>query len=332
MRDVAAVAGVSLSTVSRVVNGSGAVAPEALRRVQDATALLGYRPDRRASALRRSDGRSGLIGLVVDDVANPFFSQLHRGVDEVLTAHGSVALVAGSGRDPRREDEILSAFSSHGVDGLIVAPAGPETGALERERRAGVPVVVVDRAPRDSTFDSVMADNAAGVTAAVEALTAAGHRRIAFLGGRRGITSTEQRLEGFRTALVAPGGYDDALVLTEVEEEGLPHRLDAMLAGQRAPSAIVSTQNVITEWTLRHLHARNLQHRVGVVGFDDVPLAELLDPPLSTVIADPAEIGREAARILLDRLDESGPQELQARVVATRLVLRGSERVGVPVE
>jgi LacI family transcriptional regulator len=167
MREVAAVAGVSLSTVSRVVNGGAGVRPDLVERVRDAVALLGYRHNLTASSLRRADRLSATIGVIFEDVSNPFFGSVHRGVEDVARERGVLTLVGSSDEEPERERELADAFMARGVDGLIVASAVSDNAYLLRERAAGLALAFVDRPPRLIDADAVVSDNAGGGGAAV---------------------------------------------------------------------------------------------------------------------------------------------------------------------
>jgi LacI family transcriptional regulator len=204
MREVAAVAGVSLSTVSRVVNGVE-VQPELARRVRDAVALLGYRRDLTASMLRRADRVSATIGLLIEDVANPFFSALQRSVEDVAVSRSVLTVAGSSDEDPARERQLAEELLARGVDGLIVAPTGGDQSYLARDRQAGVALVFVDRPPNFLDADVVVSDNAGGAYAAVAHLLEHGHRRIAFLGDRPEIHTAVERLRGYREALADHG-------------------------------------------------------------------------------------------------------------------------------
>src|SRR3954449_8675378 len=184
MREVAAVAGVSLSTVSRAINGDPKVAADLAEKVRQAVAMLGYRRDITATTLRRADRLSASIGLVFDDVANPFHAMLQRGIEDVARDRGVLAFAGSSDEDAERERDLVQAFLSRRVDGLIVVPAGSDHGYLVRDRYAGVAVVFVDRPPGFIDADVVLSDHAGGARAATAHLLAAGHRRIGYLGGR----------------------------------------------------------------------------------------------------------------------------------------------------
>ena len=213
MKDVAALAGVSLSTVSRTVNGDVAVREDLAAKVRHAVELLGYQRDEAASALRRTGRVSASIGIIVEDVANPFFSLVHRGVEDCARERRFLTFAGSSDDDDQRERDLAAAFVARRVDGLLIAPAGRDHRYLERERAAGVPLVFVDRPARWLEADAVVSDNAGGAATAISHLVAAGHRRIAFLGDRPELFTTAERLAGYRTGLEAHGiAYDDALV------------------------------------------------------------------------------------------------------------------------
>src|SRR6266498_995950 len=178
MLDVAALAGVSLKTVSRVVNQAPNVAPELVTRVLDAIRLLDYRPNLTASSLRRADRKTAAIGLLLEDVANPFSSALHRAVEDVARERGSLVFAGSSDEDGDRERELLLALVARRVDGLIAVPCGDNDGGLLREQRLGRPMVVVDRLVASGDADTVTVDNRGGAQRAVRHLAAHGHRRI----------------------------------------------------------------------------------------------------------------------------------------------------------
>src|SRR6266540_2821710 len=203
MRDVAALAGVSIKTVSRVVNQEPGVAPELVGRVLDAVGLLGYRHNLTASSLRRADHKTATIGLLLEDISNPFSSALHRAIEDVARHRGTLVLAGSSDEDPDRQQELLHALVSRRVDGLIAVPASGNQNALLRERRLGRPMVLVDRLAPEA--DSVVVDNRAGVGQALRHLAAHGHRRIAFLGDLRSIWTATERHAGYVEALAAEG-------------------------------------------------------------------------------------------------------------------------------
>jgi LacI family transcriptional regulator len=327
MRDVAGLAGVSIATVSRVVNG-GDVKDDLAARVLDAIDVLGYRRDLTASTLRRADRLSASIGLVFDDVSNPFFSAVHRGVEDVARRHGTLTFAGSSDDDAERERELVEAFGSRGVDGLVIIPCTTDHSYLERERRSGTALVFVDRPPRFIDADAVLTDNAGGATAGVEHLLAAGHRRIAFLGDRPFIFTAQERLRGYRTALAAAGVPEDPGLerMGLVNSDVAAAATNELLTGEQPPTAIFAGQNLITVGAVRALRELGRQHEIAVVGFDDVVLGDIVDPGISVVMQDPYGLGREAAELLFSQL---GGYDGEGRRVElpTRLVPRGSGEI-----
>ena len=324
MKDVAGLAGVSIATVSRVVNG-GDVRGDLAARVSDAIQVLGYRRDLTASTLRRADRLSGSIGLVLEDVSNPFFSAVHRGVEDVARQHGTLAFAGSSDEEPDRERELVEAFGARGVDGLVIAPCTSDQSYLQRERENGTALVFVDRPPQFIDADAVVSDNVGGARAAVDHLLSAGHRRIAFLGDRPAIFTAQERLRGYREALAAAGIPEDP----ELERGGLVDSEMARAAARELllaadpPTAIFAGQNLITVGAVRAMRELGRQREVALVGFDDVVLGDIVDPGISVVMQDPYALGREAARLLFSRL--AGHEGPGRRIeLPTRLVARGS--------
>src|SRR3954449_9099162 len=328
MREVAAVAGVSLSTVSRAINGDPKVAPDLAEKVRSAVAMLGYRRDVTATTLRRADRLSASIGLVFDDVANPFHATLQRGIEDVARERGVLAFAGSSDEDAERERDLVQAFLSRRVDGLIVVPAGADHGYLVRDREAGVAVVFVDRPPGFIDADVVLSDHAGGARAATAHLLAAGHRRIGYLGDRRRIHSAAERLRGYTEALASAGvPYDRTLVRMELEHSAMASRATQdLLEAENPPTAVFAAQNLITLGAISALRARGLQHVVALIGFDDLPLADAVDPGLTVVAQDAGGLGRAAAEVLFTRLDgDIGPT--RTVVLPTTLIARGSGEI-----
>jgi LacI family transcriptional regulator len=323
MRDVAALAGVSIKTVSRVVNREPGVSPELAARVLDAVALLGYRHNLTASSLRRADQKTATIGLLLDDSSNPFSSELLRAIEDVAWERGTLALAGSSDEDPDRQRELLHALVSRRVDGLIAVPASGNQSSLLRERLLGRPLVLVDRPAPEA--DSVTVDNRAGAARALRHLVAHGHRRVAFLGDLRSLWTATERHAGYVEGLAAEGiTLDPHLVVMDVRGVDAAERaVSLLLSSAEPPTALLTGQNLITIGAIHALQRLGLQHRVALVGFDDFPLADLLDPRVSVVAQDPTAIGRAAAELLFARLD-SDRRPPQQVVVPTRLIARGS--------
>lgn len=330
MRDVAALAGVAITTVSRVVRGVPTVDPVLAAKVQQAADKLGYRPNLTASNLRRLGGRTAMIGMLVEDAANPFSAALIRSVENAARERGIQVLVGSLDEDPVRERELAESLINRRVDGLVVVPAGQDHSYLIRERRAGTALVFVDREPRLLDADAVVADNRRGGMTAVEHLMAAGHRRIAYLGDRLSIQTAAQRFEGYLHALeVAHIEVDERIVhhdLRSVEEA--VRATEALLDLADPPTALFTSQNLVTIGAARALLDLGLSASVALIGFDDFPMADVFRPGITVLAQDIDVIGRKAAEILFRRLD-GDESTTETVVVPTRLIERGSGEIPI---
>ena len=334
MRDVAALAQVSLKTVSRVVNGEPTVAAELADRVAKAAAQLDYRPNLAASNLRRSDRLTHAFGVLLEDVSNPFSAAVHGGIEEI-TRDRNIAVLTGSiEEDPERERELVATLVGRRVDGLIIVPAGGDQSYLQVEQRAGLQIVFVDRRPRNLNADAVVSTNKAGARHAVAHLRSFGHERIAFLGDLRTIETANERLDGFLEAMSdlptngtnVESSFGSLVHLDLHTADAAESAVITMMKSPGAPSAIFAGQNLLTVGAIRALHQLGLQHSVALVGFDDLPLAELLNPGITVVAQDPARIGRIAAERLLARI-EGNTDDGQIFEVETELRVRGSGEI-----
>ncbi|MHC5904006.1 LacI family DNA-binding transcriptional regulator [Streptomyces sp. S6] len=321
MKDVAARAGVGLKTVSRVVNGEPGVTPETERRVQEAIEALGFRRNDSARVLRK--GRTASIGLVLEDLADPFYGPLSRAVEEVARSHGALLINGSSAEDPEREQELALALCARRVDGLVVIPAGDDHRYLEPEIKAGVATVFVDRPAGRIDADCVLSDNFGGAREGVTHLVSHGHRRIGFIGDMPRIHTAAERLRGYRAALEDAGiaAEDDWMSLGVTSPERVRRAAEGMLSGPSPVTAIFAGNNRVTVTVIRVLaeHSR----RVALVGFDDLELADLLQPAVTVVSQDAAIIGRTAAERLFQQL-EGGYTAPERIVLPTRLITRGS--------
>jgi LacI family transcriptional regulator len=325
MKQVAAVAEVSLATVSRVVNGGPSVRPDLAERVHRAVDLLGYRHNLTASSLRRADRLSASIGLIFEDVANPFFSAVHRGVEEVARERGVLTFAGSSDERPERERGLVESLGARGVDGLVIVPASTDHSYLLRDKAAGVALVFLDRPPSFIDADVVLSDNVGGARAAVEHLIAGGHRRIGYLGDRPELFTAAERRRGYGEALAAHDIAEDPALVLGPGRSAYDLAMQ-LLRSDSPPTALFTSQNLLTIGAARAIHALGLQHRVAHVGFDDVPLADVVDPGLTVVAQDAFALGRSAAELLFSRLDgHEGPG--RRIVLPTRLVARGSGEI-----
>jgi LacI family transcriptional regulator len=325
LRDVAAVAGVSFKTVSRVVNGEPGVRPATAERVLGAVRQLGFQPNEIASSLKRGVSRD-TIGLVIEDVANPFFARLLRAVEEVTRERGLLVITASSDEDPARERQVIDSLVKRRVNGLLVVPAGRDHRYLSRELRMGMAIVFVDRPPWRLRADAVLVDNRAGARSAVEHLIAHGHRRIAAIGDRLEVYTMEERHAGYREALEASGiALDPAIVRFDCHDTTDAERaVESLLALPEPPTAIFGTNNRMAVGAVQALVQR--RSSAALVGFDDFELAGSLSTPVTVVTGDNDLLGRTAAELLLRRMGGwAGPVE--RITLPTRLIVRGSGEI-----
>jgi LacI family transcriptional regulator len=329
MRDVAGTAGVSLKTVSRVVNGEAGVRADTAARVEAAIARLGFARNDVARSLRH--GRANALGLVIEDVANPFYSAIARSVEDAAHARSHIVITGSCEEDAERERELVLRLLRRSVDALLIVPAGVDHRYLLPEIGAGTPIVFLDRPPRGVDADTVLLDNVGGARAAVEHLLRHGHERIAFVGDRPPLYTASERLAGYRAALRDAGlEPDDALVSTgshDAASAELAVRDLLALPAARRPTALFTANNRNTIGALRAL--RDADHAVALVGFDDFELADMLAVPVTVVRHDSAEMGRIGAEMAYARLD--GEEGLpQRRTIACEVVARGSGELPAP--
>lgn len=329
MKEVAELSGSSLKTVSRVINGEGHVNPELAQRVLNAVATLGYRPNLQAGFLRRSGGKTQTIGLLLENISNPFSAALHRAIEDVASARNVIVFAGSLDENVERERELTDAFISRRVDGLIIVPTGDDQSYLLAEQSAGTPMVFLDRPPRQMEADSVIATNEVGGFEATMHLIRHGHTRIAYVGDYESIYTGAERLTGYRKALSTEGiPLDESIILQGFHSPHQAHAsLTHMLRRSDRPTAIFASQNFVTLGAIRALRETGLQHKVALVGFDDIQEADLLDPPLTLVTQDVTAMGERAAQILFERLDGS-TEPYKSVVIQTFLTPRGSGEIG----
>ena len=332
MKQVARLAGVGTKTVSRVVNGEPNVAPGTAERVWDAVRALDYHVDLRAGSLRRPGRATRTIALLVASVDNPFAGQIHRGVEDVARAHDVAVLASSLDEEPEREAAAVEDSIRRHVDGIIVNTTTQDGSALQRVARIEVPIVFVDRAPRGPAVDCVTSDTRVASERATAHLLQRGHRRIVLLTERLHVATAVERRQGFLDAYATAGAdASQALVLSGLvgARAAWSALLEAMSA-EHPPTAVFSGQNLLTEGAVQALNELGLRRSVAHVGFDDLPLADVLDPGLTVVRQDPQTMGRLAAERLFARMAGAvtGPEHL---VLPTELVCRGSGEIPGPL-
>ncbi|MBA2719716.1 MAG: LacI family DNA-binding transcriptional regulator [Chloroflexi bacterium] len=311
MNDVAKAAGVSLKTVSRVINADPTVQREYVESVHAAVSILGFRRNEIARTLR-SGQTSSTIGLVIEDLANPFYSAIASAVERVAAEHRTLLITASSEENPDREREVLQELLQRRVDGLLIVPAGVDHGFLRAEMARGVPVVFLDRPPTGLDADTVLLDNVGGARSGVEYMLARGHRRIGMLLDSLTIFTMRERLAGARAALMQCGvGFDDALLRDDVHDPGqASSAVAAMLDGHAPPTAFFCGNNRIAIGAALELARRD--HPAALVAFDDFEASGLVHNLLTIIGYDNQELGRRAAEVLFRRVagDRSSPERI----------------------
>lgn len=328
MRDVAALAGVSLKTVSRVVNHEAGVSEDLRERVAQAVGRLDYTHNLSASNLRRRHGRTGVVGALVQDVSNTFSVGLLRALEDAARERHCVVLAASLDEEAHRERALVADLVARRVDGLILMPSTLDQSYLASEVRAGLPTVFVDRTPSGIDADSVVTENRRGARAAVKHLISHGHTRIAVLSDLVAISTSADRMEGFEAAMRSAGArIDPRIVAADLRtSEDAQAALTTMLTGDDPPTAVFAGRNILSVGAIRALRSLDLSHRVALVGFDDFPLADLMTPALTVIRQDVRSIGRQAAELLFARIegDRSPPRHVVSIPV---LVTRGSGEI-----
>lgn len=329
LRDVANRAGVSIGSVSAVINRTAPVSATLRQRVLAAIDELGYAPDGVARSLKT--GRTRTIGLVIPDITNPLFAALAATIERACDAAGYALVLCASADDPEKELRHLRLMRTQRADGLVLVLSGVEPGNAEAIRRlVTMPAVLVDRTLRGlADFDSVTVDNRAAARLAVEHMIRCGHRRIGIVTGRPGISISTERFEGYRQALADAGlDLDEDLAACGDFHIETAMRATAALLRSR-PTAIFSTSNLTTIGVMRAIAEQGLRcpEDVSVAGIDDFEWSTAFSPRLTAVVQPVQAIGRRAVECLLARLAGPPPAEPVRDVFAPQLVVRESCRV-----
>ena len=319
MREVAARAGVSGKTVSRVMNGDRYVSADVRQRVEQAIAELAYVPNMLSQVFR--SGRDSAIGLAVPDIADGFFGAVIQSVETVARARGTAVLVTSLGSDPAGERSAVESLLRRSIAGLVLAPVSADQSYLQ-PWLAATRVVFVDRPPQQLSADSVVEDDIGGAQEAVRHLLAAGHRRIAFFGNSDAVVTTGRRLQGYRRALEEAGVVADPT--WEMLYSGDPATLATGLLASVARgdvSAVFSSNSHASTVLVPKIPAAD-RGTLGFVSFGDFPMADALEPAISVVRQDPAAVGQLAAQRLFSQIDNGPASSPEALTLPVSLVVR----------
>ncbi len=309
MRDVAREAGVSIKTVSRVVNNQGEISDETRQRVLSAIERLGYRPSKVARALVTQ--RTDTVGLILGDIANPFFSEVARGVLQTARAQGYDVFLCNSDYDPQQEIHALYSLADHNVDGMIIFPCWENQEELKAFAAKHRPLVVVNRVfPSHPGMSLVLSDIRHGARLATEHLISRGHTAIGLLAGRATPLHLMERVQGFREAMSAHGlPVVNEWILTGAPNMDIERGYEAarqLLTHYPQVTGVLAYNDLIAIGAIRACQemGRRVPEDLAIVGFDDIPLAGIISPPLTTVHIDKFQLGRQAVLRLVEMLND----------------------------
>lgn len=326
IQDISVKAGVSPSTVSRVLTGSAPVS-EAKREIIEATIRqLNYKPNFLARSLRTKKTFS--LGLLLNDITNPFYSHIARGIEDDAIHQGYSLILCNTNEDPQRELHYLKVLQDKQVDGIIL---GPTTGnsAFIRELAGQIPIVLVDRPLAGAAISTVIVDNESSAHQATQYLLDKGHHRIALVSWQQDIFTQRQRRAGYQRALVEAGlplNPADVILVPRLNSEMAADLTGQFLRCKPAPTAIFALNNQLGLGVLSAIHALKLKipDDISLIIFDDLPIFSLHTPPIS-VIAQPAfEIGQQAIQLLLHQIKDPDNYTPETVVLPTQLMIRES--------
>lgn len=327
LKDLEKATGVSKSTISRVFNNPEKVKTSTLKLVREKAGELGYKPSRVARRLQAGQGKAKVIGLIIPDILNPFFAEITRGIEDVAVNNGYALILNNSNEDTDRQRLCLDTLGMEGVDGIILPPVNEDDDYVRELIDGGLNIVCIDRIIKNASVDSIMSDNRKGAYMAVSQLIELGHRQIAFLGSIPALSTTQERFKGYMEAL-----KDQQI---EVEEELILHGdsrqksgeklTEKLLAMPNPPTAIFTGNNMITmgAYVALNRHGVTIPDEIALVGYDDVPWADALNPPPTVIDQSSYEMGRRAAEMMLSRIEnpEGAPVKL---MMEPKIIIRAS--------
>jgi LacI family transcriptional regulator len=321
---VAKRANVSIATVSRTVNRVPTVSPKLAKRVWDAIHELGYFPNTQARAL--GSGRSGLLGLIVSEITNPFFPELIQGFEDVAVENGYEILVSSTNYDPRKMELCIRRMIERKVEGVAVMTFGIEQPLYEKLAHRNIPLVLVDAGPDRPGISLLKVDYHHGIRQGVQHLAALGHRKIGFISGPHELHSAESRVSAFTKSIAECGiaPVNDWIVTGDHTLEGGILAMEKILAAPHHPTAIMCSNDMTALGVLHKAYRAGLRvpQDLSVIGFDDIHMARVMIPPLTSIQMSRVELARAAVSALRAHAEGSG-QQREYRI-DTQLVVRES--------
>ena len=333
MKDVAELAGVSVTTVSHVLNKTRYVDRSLVRRVENAFKSLGYQPNALARGLRRRETR--MLGMVVPDNSNPYFAELARGIEDACFKCDYNVILCNSDGDQAKERAYLSLLAEKRVDGIVFVASGDDRSGVEAVLQQKIPIVLLDRELKGTKCDSIVVDNRFAARQATLHLIRGNHRCIGCICGPRNLTSAQERLQGYQDALIEARLPVDAKLIQpgNFHIEGGYAAVQALLDLPDRVTAVFASNDLMAVGALRGIAARGLRvpADVAVIGFDGVSLGKYTEPPLTTMMQPIREIGKLATELVLARVNGERKQP-QRHCLKTSLVIRGSCGIEPAVE
>jgi LacI family transcriptional regulator/LacI family repressor for deo operon, udp, cdd, tsx, nupC, and nupG len=325
--DVAKKAKVSTATVSRVFNNSDKVSQKTVDKVLKAAKKLDYSPNRVARRLRVNKNESLVIGIIIPDLQNPFFSEIARGVEDIAYENKNAVMVCNTDEDSGKERFYIETLVAEQVSGFIIAQTTGNEAYIQDISDRGIPIVGVDREMKNQQIDTVVTDNQAGAYSATNRLISLGHRRIGIINSLRGLSTTIERFNGYKKALKEHDIDIDSQLITygNSYESGGIRQTKKLLGLKNPPTALFVTNNLMTLGCLQEMYNQKLRipEHVALIGFDDMSWALALNPPLTAVEQPGYELGATAADLLLKRL--SRPNRARSKTVLNpELIVRES--------
>lgn len=327
VQDVAELAAVSTATVSRVFNTPNKVNKTTLDKVLNAANKLNYRPSRVAKRLRGKRGKSMVIGVIIPDLQNPFFSEIARGIEDLAYENKNGIIICNSDEDFKKEQFYIDTLLSEEVSGLIMAPTSKNEKSIQTVVDKNIPIVFVDRYLSRVPVDTVTVNNQEGAYRAVNRLIELGHRRIGIINGIKGLSTTRERYQGYIKALEEKGikPDDELIIYGNSKESGGIEGTRKLLSLGEPPTAIFSTNNLMTLGCLEEIHRQrvSIPGELAIIGFDDMSWSSALKPPLTAVRQPAYELGVNAAELLMKRISLPERTNIDLKL-EPKLILRKS--------
>jgi DNA-binding LacI/PurR family transcriptional regulator len=333
IKKIAKIAGVSVATVSRVLNESDKVKRDTYDHVLKIAKNLNYQRDNVARRMKVKATESLIFGLVISDINNSFFADIARGVEEFAYANKHVMFICNTNESPEKEIFFLNSMISEKVSGVIIAPTAGNYKLFDKLVSDKLPLVMIDRLKESLNIDSVSINNERGAFLAVQRLIQNGHTRIGIINGIKGLSNTEARFEGYKRAFREAGlaVTQDLVTYGDFIETGGQEAMKTLLALKNPPTAVFSANNLMTLGCIKEIHNQNLSipDQMALIGFDDPIWAEAMNPPLTTVRQPGYELGVSAAELLYKRLKNKDSNVMNV-VLNPELIIRescGSKRI-----